>query len=435
MPKENQNDSVSPEIKELHNDFMSTVKTLTDKVDALEAKGKTAAEGDALDKVEMAKINEAISKKEAEIKTSLKEDYDAKLEAKFAELDKLASRPRITDSKGDRQLSQAEVEYKTAFLKYAATGEGETALKEAEKKMFEGHPNEKALSVQVDSEGGYLVTPEQGGIIQNRLYETSAIRQRAEVVTTSSDSIEYVMDNGEFETAFVSEKGARSETTTPEFDKKVIPVHELYSKPKVTQKMLDDAAINLESWLGNRLAEAIGRKENDKFFNGTGAGEPTGLLTNVTASTSFSGSDVQYIDSGVNGSFTADKLIELRYELKSGYTANATWMMNRDAIEIARTLKDSNGQYLWQPSLQAGQPATLLGYALDEAPDMPTPATNALAIAFGDFRRGYQIVDRIGIRTLRDPYSSKPYIEFYTTKRVGGDVVVAEAIKLMRLTA
>lgn len=313
--------------------------------------------------------------------------------------------------------------YKAAF---------DTFLRKGEEVM--GAEERKALSVGSDPDGGYVVYPDMSGRIVQKVFETSPMRAYASVQVISSDALEGLYDLNEASSGWVGETEGRTETNTPQIGRWRIPVHELYAKPKATQKLLDDASINMEAWLAGKVAEKFARDESTAFVSGNGINKPRGFLT-YAAGTTIPGT-IERVKTGVSSAFAAnpgglDKVIDALYALKAPYRANATWFMSRAVTALARKLKDSDGQYQWQPSNQAGQPATLLGYPVAAFEDMEALAANSLSMAVADMREAYQIVDRIGIRTLRDPYSSKPYVEFYTTKRVGGDVVNFEAIKLI----
>lgn len=317
--------------------------------------------------------------------------------------------------------------YKAAF---------DTFLRKGEEVM--GPDERKALSVGTDPDGGYVVNPDLSGRIVMKVFESSPMRAYASVQVISSDALEGLFDLNEASSGWVGETDSRAETNTPQLGKWRIPAHELYAKPKATQKLLDDASINMEAWLASKVAEKFARDEANAFVVGNGVNKPRGFLT-YSSGTTLPGT-IERFDTGVNGAFAAapnggDVLINALYGLKQQYRANATWFMNRATLKLTRKLKDSDGAYLWSPGIAAGQPASLLGYPVASFEDMPDPATDSLSIAVGDMREAYQIVDRIGIRTLRDPYSAKPYVEFYTTKRVGGDVVNFEAIKLIEFTA
>jgi len=317
--------------------------------------------------------------------------------------------------------------YKAAF---------DTFLRKGEEVM--GPDERKALSVGTDPDGGYVVNPDLSGRIVMKVFESSPMRAYASIQVISSDALEGLFDLNEASSGWVGETDSRPETNTPQLGKWRIPAHELYAKPKATQKLLDDASINMEAWLASKVAEKFARDEANAFVVGNGVNKPRGFLT-YSSGTTLPGT-IERFDTGVNGAFAAapnggDVLINALYGLKQQYRANATWFMNRATLKLTRKLKDSDGAYLWSPGIAAGQPASLLGYPVASFEDMPDPATDSLSIAVGDMREAYQIVDRLGIRTLRDPYSAKPYVEFYTTKRVGGDVVNFEAIKLIEFTA
>ncbi len=315
--------------------------------------------------------------------------------------------------------------YKAAF---------DTFIRKGEEVM--GPDERKALSVGTDPDGGYVVNPDLSGRIVLKVFETSPMRAYASIQVISSDALEGLFDLNEASSGWVGETDSRAETNTPQLGKWRIPAHELYAKPKATQKLLDDASINMEAWLASKVAEKFARDEANAFVVGNGVNKPRGFLT-YGSGTTLPGT-IEQFPTGASGALAAapdggDALINALYGLKQQYRANATWFMNRATTRLVRKAKDSDGAYIWSPGIQAGQPATLLGYPVAAFEDMPDPASASLSIAVGDMREAYQIVDRLGIRTLRDPYSAKPYVEFYTTKRVGGDVVNFEAIKIVRL--
>ncbi len=319
--------------------------------------------------------------------------------------------------------------YKSAFRNYIRKNNAGSQIDEV-----------KALSVGSDPDGGYTVTPDLSGRIAQLVRETSPMRQAANVVTIGTDALEGIHDLNEATSGWVSETEQRTETATPKIGEYRIPVHEQYAEPRATQKLLDDAVFNIEEWLAGKIAERMARMENEAFVNGNGVRKPRGFLT-YAAGTPTAGAfnTIEQIASGANGGFAdedaGDALINLVFSLKSGYRENASFMMKRATLADVRKLKDASGNYLWQPDFQLKQGGTLLGFDVVEAEDMPDIANGSLAIAFGDFKAGYQIVDRQGIRVLRDSFTAKPYVKFYTTKRVGGDVVNFEAIKLMRFSA
>jgi HK97 family phage major capsid protein len=329
---------------------------------------------------------------------------------------------RVAPSLGARRADDEPDEHKTAFVDYLRKG-NEAAL---------ARLDHKALSVGADHEGGYAVPAQLSASIVKTIRESSPIRALAGVETIATDSLEMLVDKDEAGVGWVSETAARSETAAPELAKIIIPVHEMYAEPRATQKLIDDASIDVEAWLAEKVAERFARLEASAFVNGSGVGQPRGFLT-YPAGTAWG--QIEQINSGSSGAVSADGLINLQGALIPEYAANASWVMNRLTLRDVRKLKDQQGQYLWQPGLGENAPETLLGRPIAKASDMPTAGPAALSVAFGDFRRGYQVVDRAGIRILRDPFTAKPYVKFYTTKRVGGDVVNFDAIKIQKLAA
>lgn len=294
-----------------------------------------------------------------------------------------------------------------------------------------------ALEVGSDPDGGYWVTPDSSGRIATLVYESSPIRQIAAVQPISTDSLEGINDLDEAGFGWVGERQARPDTDTPQVGEYRIPAHECYAQPKATQKILDDSVVDVEAWLNGKVSTRIARGESTAFVNGDGVAKPRGFLTYGHGVPSKSAWDVvERVPSGAAGAFAAsdpgDALIDLTHKVKAVYRNGARWVMNRTSLGESRKLKDGQGNYLWQPDFRELGASTLLGFGITEAEDMPDIAANSLSIAFGNFMEGYQIVDRQGIRVLRDPFTDKPYIKFYTTYRVGGDVINFEAIKLMR---
>jgi len=299
----------------------------------------------------------------------------------------------------------------------------------------------KTLSVGSDPDGGYLVTPDTSGAMVKKVYETSEMRQVAAVQVISTDKLEGIEDLGEAGAGYAGESSQGSDTTTPQVGKWSIPVWIIDTEPKATQSILDDAAVNVEAWLSAKVGDKFGRFENTEFV--TGATKIRGITSYTTNADSGSGvtwGTIGHVATGTSGAFgatvatQADKLIDLMGVLKNAYLPNARWAMARSVITTIRKFKiaATTDAYVWQPGLAVGAPETILGYPISRMEDMPALAANSLSIAFGDFRQAYQIVDRIGIRVLRDPFTSKPFVKFYTTKRTGGGVINFEAIKLMK---
>jgi HK97 family phage major capsid protein len=295
----------------------------------------------------------------------------------------------------------------------------------------------KALSVGVSSDGGFLVPAETERQIDRLLTVASPIRSISGVQKISGNVYKKPFATTATSTGWVGETAARPQTTTPTLAELSFPAMEIYAMPSATQTILDDAAVDTEAWLADEVQIIFAEQESLAFVSGDGVNKPKGFLsyTNV-ANASWTWGNIGYLATGVSAAFAAsnpsDVLVSLIYTLKQGYRANANWVLNRNVQSDIRKFKDANGLYLWQPSLMAGQPSTLLGYPVTESEDMPSLAANSFSIAFGDFKRGYLVVDRLGIRVLRDPYTAKPYVLFYTTKRVGGGVQNFEAIKLLK---
>ena len=340
-------------------------------------------------------------------------------------LDELAlkmKRPQLAATEKDQPT-----EHKKAFEAYVRKGET-FGLSDVES---------KAMSVGSNPDGGYLVPPETEARIESVLKLSSPIRAIAGVRQVSSSLYKKPFAIAGAASGWVGETAARPETAAPTLAELQFPTMELYAMPAATQSLLDDAAVNLEDWLADEVQQVFAEQEGQAFVSGNGTNRPKGFLsyTNV-ADASWSWGNLGYIASGTTGAFPAsnpaDKLMDLAYALKSGYRQNALWTMNRKTQSVIRKFKDGQGNYLWQPALSATSSATLLGFPVTEVEHMPDIATDSFALGFGDFARGYLIVDRIGVRILRDPYSSKPYILFYTTKRVGGGVQNFEAIKLLK---
>jgi HK97 family phage major capsid protein len=324
--------------------------------------------------------------------------------------------------------------YKAALNKYLRRGPEEM-----------GDAERKAMSVGSEPDGGYTVTPDLTGRVVTKLFETSPIRTIAAQQTISTDALEGLRDTDQAGFGWVAETATRPATTTPQLNKWRIQVHEWYANPGATQTLLDDSNINIEQWLADKVADRGARGTNTAFVVGTGVGQPRGFAsygTAATADATRAWGTLEHVATGTSGGYGTDpnganKLIDLVHKLNANYRQGAVWVMNRRTLGTTRQLKDSSGgagqgSYIWLPSLAAGQLSTLLGYPVTEADDMVDLGANSLSVAFGNFARGYQIVDRVGIRVLRDPYTNKPYVMFYTTARVGGDVIDFDAIKFMK---
>lgn len=288
--------------------------------------------------------------------------------------------------------------------------------------------------------GGFVVPSEVEAMIDRVLPQISPMRAIASVRRIGAATLKKPFTTAGAESGWVAETDARSETDPPTLAELDFPTSELYAMPAATALLLDDSAADVEAWLAEEIQTVFAEQEGTAFVSGDGSGKLKGFLAYTKiADASWVWGDVGYVASGADGAFASsnpsDALINLIYAPRQAYRANASWVMNRKTEAAIRKFRDSAGNYLWQPGQQAGTAATLMGYPIVGSEDMPDVASNSYSIAFGDFRRGYLIVDRVGIRILRDPYSAKPYVLFYATKRVGGGIQDFAAIKLMKFAA
>ncbi len=295
----------------------------------------------------------------------------------------------------------------------------------------------KALSSAVAADGGYLVDPQTADTIRSMLVSTASIRAIANVVQVEATSFDVLIDRSEVGSGWATEAGAQAETATPVLERISIKLHELSAMPKASQRLLDDSAFDVEGWLAGRIATRFIRAEAAAFVSGDGVDKPRGfLLPNKVANASWTWGSIGYVPSGAASDFpttnAADCIVNLVYALGADYRANASFVMNSKTAGAVRKMKDADGRFLWSDGLAAGEPARLMGYPVLIAEDMPDIAANAHAIAFGDFRAGYTIAERPDLRILRDPFSAKPHVLFYASKRVGGDVTDFAAIKLLK---
>jgi HK97 family phage major capsid protein len=325
----------------------------------------------------------------------------------------------------------ARAAHKAKFMNFFRRGRDEDGLRELEVRS--------ALQTNVSPDGGYTAPVEMEQAIDRILPNVSAMRALATVRTVSSQAYKKLVNLGGTASGWVGERQSRTETNTATFSQLDFPVMEIYANAAATQNLLDDSFVNLEQWLADEVAIEFAEEEGTAFINGNGVNKPRGILGYApVANASYAWGSIGYIASGTTGLQTTDapnQFIDTAYALKQGYRANAQWLMNRTTAGAVRKLKDGDGVLMWQPSSQLGQPATLLGFPVVDDDNMPAVADGAYPIAFGDFRRGYLIVDRTGISILRDPYTNKPFVMFYVTKRVGGGVQNFEAIKLLKTAA
>ncbi|MBZ0130161.1 MAG: phage major capsid protein [Rhodobacteraceae bacterium] len=333
---------------------------------------------------------------------------------------------------GRPALSRAatmEAPHQKAFSAYLRSGDDD-GLRGLE---LEG----KGLNVAIAAEGGYLVDPQTAEIVVSVLKSSASIRSVANVVHVDANAFDVLIDHTDIGAGWATESGSQAETATPQIDRISIPLHELSALPKASQRLLDDSAFDVENWIATRIADKFSRSEGASFVSGDGIDKPKGFLTYDSAANGTEAwGEFGHITTGVDGDFAttnpADAIVDLVYALGARYRANANFVMNSKTAGAVRKMKDADGRFLWSDGLAAGEPARLMGYPVLVCEDMPDIATWAPAIAFGDFRAGYTIAERPDLRILRDPFSAKPHVLFYATKRIGGDVSDFHAIKLLK---
>ena len=326
-------------------------------------------------------------------------------------------------------VAETGAPHRKAFNAYVRTGDDD-GLRGL---VLEG----KAMNSAVAADGGYLVDPQTAEAIRSMLVSTASIRAIAQVVQVEAASFDVLIDRSEVGSGWATETAAQAETATPLMERVSIKLHELSAMPKASQRLLDDSAFDVEGWLAGKIATRFLRAESAAFVSGDGVDKPKGFLTPPkVANASWAWGSLGYVPSGAASDFSptnpADCIINLVYALGAEYRANATFVMNSKTAGAVRKMKDADGRFLWSDGLAAGEPARLMGYAVLICEDMPDIAAGAHAIAFGDFRAGYTIAERPDLRILRDPFSAKPHVLFYASKRVGGDVTDYAAIKLLR---
>lgn len=358
-----------------------------------------------------------------------KKDLDDATIKRYANWQGAVQNRRVSVDDVDLELIN---KYNAAFNEYLTLGE-KRASSESISILNE-------MSVGSDPDGGYWVSPDVSGRLAQLIYESSPVRQVASVTSIGTDALEGGTDLDEAGFGWVGEKEARPATDTPQVGEWRIPVHEQYAMPEATQKVLDDTARDVEGWLMGKVTARFGRGEATAFVLGNGEKQPRGFTTYTAGTPSKSTWDrIQQVNIGHDGSTlganSADKFITLAYSIKSALRAGSIFGMARLTEAEVRKIKDGEGNYLWQPDYTRLGAATLLGFPVVEMTDMPAIASNALSVVFGNFAEGYQIVDRAGVRMLRDPYTKKGFVRFYTTRRVGGGVVNFEALKLGKIAS
>ncbi|MGY4288881.1 HK97 family phage major capsid protein [Bradyrhizobium sp. LM2.7] len=425
------------EFKQRHDEEIKGVKKGFDDVVTREALDKVQKSlDDAVEfktKIESAIAAEKKEREELELKLGRLNLTGQSTESAMRVLELKAFNDTMAAAHADRKQAFTALDYpaydayKSAFNAFLRKNERLLSAEEV-----------KTLSVGSDPDGGYFVTPDLGGRIIKKVYETSPVRQNASVQPISTDALEGIEDTDEAGAGYAGEQAQGSDTKTPQLGKWRIPVYWIDTEPKATQQLLDDSSVDIEAWLSGKVGDKFSRFENSEFVNGAAnkiRGFIGGYTTAADSGAGVTWGSIGYYKTGVNADFAAsnpsDQLFELVALLKNAYLQNAKWFTRRSVINKVRKFKDGQGRYLWEPSLQAGLPETLLGYPVVRMEDIPALANGSLSMAFGDLMQAYQIVDRMGIRVLRDPFTSKPFVKFYTTKRTGGGIVNYEALKLM----
>jgi HK97 family phage major capsid protein len=337
-----------------------------------------------------------------------------------------ASRPQLS---GTGAPPASQLAHKAAFDGYVRRGDASRLARIEEKAL--------AVSTNSGADGGYLVPAETEAAVNSALKAISPMRAIAGIRQVSGSVYNRPFATTGVGTGWTAETASRTQTDTPTLANLQFPTMELYAMPAASQTLLDDTIVNIDEWLAEEVRIAFAEQEGTAFVSGDGSNKPKGVLSyDTVANASWAWGKIGFVASGAAGAFPStdagDKILDLVYAAKAPYRANGTFMMSRATVSAVRKLKDGDGNYLWQPANAPGEWPSLFGYPVAESEDMPDIAANAMAIAFGDFSRGYLIVDRAGIRVLRDPYSAKPYVLFYTTKRVGGGVQDFDAIKLLK---
>ena len=404
-------------ISKIGNGFEEYKSTNDDRLKQIEKRG-------AADPV----TEEKLAKIETEISTSTKE-----LDGLKAAMDALSAKMNRPRAGGDREETPEQTEHRKAFEAYLKKGH-EADLADLQK---------KALNITTDGDGGFAVPQAIDQEITSQLVEVSPMRSVARIVQVGTSDYKKLVNVHGTASGWVDEDDARPQTNASNLQAIVPPIGEIYAMPAATQSMLDDVFFDAEAWVSEEVQTEFAKQEGIAFLSGDGSSKPKGILAYGTALTSDADGrafgTLQHILTGAAAGFTdtagADCLIDTLYALKAGHRQNSSWMMASPTVGKVRKLKNTDGDYLWQPGLALDRPDLLLGRPLVTAEDMPAVEADALPIALGNWKAGYYIVDRMGTRVLRDPYTAKPYVLFYITKRVGGAVVDSEAIKLVKVAA
>lgn len=395
----------------------------------IEQQGKAFEEFRKSNDERLAAIEKDEARSELEEKTDRINDELGRLSAAVDELAKKANRPGAPGAEGDEAL---QAEHKSAWIKWVRKGD-DAGLADIER---------KAMNVGTPADGGYAVPIQQDRDIMRLLTDLSPMRQVCRVMTVGTEDYRKLVNLGGTASGWVGETDARPATAGPTLAQLKPSFGELYANPEVTQKALDDIFFNVEGELSQDISESFAVLEGKAFLSGTGTNQPVGLLTAKTSAEADSArafGTVQHIATGVADNFPAkdpaDILIDLIYSMKAGYRTGAQFMVNSMTLATMRKWKDGQGNYIWQPAMQNGQPGSIFGYGYVTNEDMPSAGAGAIPVVFGNFQQAYVIFDRMGIRSLRDPYTNKPFVGFYTTKRVGSMIANTQAVKFLKCAA
>ena len=404
--KETKQAPATPEARAAMHEMMAAFEAFKGANDARLDEIEKKASADTLLEEKVARIDQAVASAQARLDRVVSEGRRPEL----------GLAPSVPASGG--------LEEKAAFDGYLKTGQS-----------F-GLELKAGLSTASNS-AGYIVPEQTERAIERRLMAGSPMREIATVRTIGAGVFRKPVSTAGVAAGWVAETAARPETDPATLALLEFPSADLYANPAATQSLLDDAMIDLDEWLAAEVEDAFAAQETAAFVTGDGVNKPKGFLSYpIVADASAVWGEIGYVASGAAGAFApsnpSDRLIDLVYAPKAQYRPNGRFVMNRKTVSAVRKFKDADGNYIWQPAQRAGETASLLGYRVTEIETMPDIAANSAAIAFGDFQRGYLIVDRAGVRVLRDPYSAKPYVLFYTTKRVGGGVQNFDAVKVMK---
>ncbi|WP_144149358.1 phage major capsid protein [Paraburkholderia sp. BCC1884] len=386
---------------------------------------------------EVKALIENLQKAFAEYKT----EHTKQLDAVKAGLPTSDITAKVEKISGDLDSLQKAIDETNVKMAAAQMGAGSKQLRDPEyTDAFKAHVKRgdinASLNKGADEQGGYLTPVEWDRTITSKLVLVSPMRQICQVQSVSKAGFSKLFNMRGTSSGWVGETDNRPQTNTASFASLAFGQGEIYANPAATQGILDDSEIDLETWLAGEVQTEFAKQEGLAFVSGDGSKKPAGILTYIAGGANAAVHPfgaIEVVNSGAAADITSDGIIDLIYDLPSAFTGNARFTMNRNTQRSVRKLKDGQGNYLWQPSYVGGQPATLAGYPVTEMPDMPDVAANSTPIMFGDFQQSYLIIDRIGVRVLRDPYTAKPYVLFYTTKRVGGGLLNPEPMRAMKV--